>query len=122
MELALFVYLAGLTNSLIVFSALIAVVSGIALIVYSIYSMGVNIEISGHHRYQKHRYQKRWVIGWILFVGLASLIPSERTLWLMAGAYGTQKVVQSEVGADVLEIINLKIKKELADMKKESGK
>jgi len=117
MELALFVYLAGLTNSLIVFSALIAVVSGIALIVYSIYSMGVNIEISGHHRYQK-----RWVIGWILFVGIASLIPSERTLWLMAGAYGTQKVVQSEVGADVLEIINLKIKKELADMKKESTK
>jgi hypothetical protein len=40
-------------------------------------------------------------------------------MWLILGAYGTQKAVQSEIGADIIEIINLKIKKELEAMKGE---
>jgi hypothetical protein len=118
MELALFVYLASVTLSIKVAAAFITLISGLALIAYTIYVIGFNIESSS----SKLTYKNRWAVGWICLVLLTSLIPSERTMWMMAGAYGAQKVVQSDVGTDVLALINLKIKKELADMKKESSK
>lgn len=119
MELALFVYLAGLATN---FSSLSTFFLGFGTVAVFAYSLVVAIQNSDTYAETKVIYQKRWVIGLVVFGVLSSLVPSERTMWLMAGAYGTQKLVQSEVGADVLAIINLKIKKELADMKKESSK
>lgn len=46
--------------------------------------------------------------------GLAVLMPSERTAYLMVGAYATQKIAEApktqQLGADMLKIIESKIK------------
>ena len=55
--------------------------------------------------------------------GLAVLMPSERTAYLMVGAYATQKIAEApktqELGAEVLKIIESKIKYYAADAEKE---
>ena len=62
----------------------------------------------------------------ILFVlvGLLHIITpqSEKTIYLMAGAYATQQVATSEVGKDVVKIVELKVKDYLTDLEGEIAK
>ncbi len=50
---------------------------------------------------------------------LAALTPSEKTAYLMLGAYATQEVVESEFGSKVLTIINKELDKILTEEIKE---
>lgn len=43
----------------------------------------------------------------ILF--LASLVPGERSLWLIAGGYVAQEAVTSEIGQDMIDVIRAKV-------------
>ena len=58
-----------------------------------------------------------------LVMVLNVLIPSEKTAYLMVGAYATQKIAEApktqELGAEVLKIIELKIKHYSAEAEKE---
>jgi hypothetical protein len=112
MELAFFVYLAGLVGK-------ISFALFIILFLYGVGVFGYTVYVTTDSYRKKIPYQKRWAIGWLCLAMLSAFIPSEKTMWLMLGAYGTQKAVQSEIGSDVIEIINLKIKKELEAMKGE---
>lgn len=52
---------------------------------------------------------------WVCVVGIASvtfltIIPKEKTVWLMAGAYGAQSVYESQAGQDLKKLVELKIK------------
>jgi hypothetical protein len=115
MELAFFVYLAGLVGKISFALFIILFLYGVGVFGYTVY---VTADNTDSYR-KKIPYQKRWAIGWLCLAMLSAFIPSEKTMWLILGAYGTQKAVQSEIGADIIEIINLKIKKELEAMKGE---
>ena len=55
-----------------------------------------------------------FTIAYLFVLLVALLIPSEKTAYLMVGAYATQKIAEApktkELGADVLKIIESKIK------------
>lgn len=60
---------------------------------------------------------------WLFSVLVTMLIPSERTAYLMVGAYATQKIAEApktqQLGAEVLKIIELKIKHYSEEAEKE---
>ena len=60
----------------------------------------------------------KWLIPLFYFLLLfSSLLPNEKTIYLMAGAYATQKIAENDrvqkIGSDVLEVIE----KELSELK-----
>ena len=64
-----------------------------------------------------------FTIVWLFSALMAVLIPTEKTTYLMVGAYATQKIAEApktqELGAEVLKIIELKIKHYAAEAEKE---
>lgn len=64
-----------------------------------------------------------FTIAYFFALTIALLIPSEKTAYLMVGAYATQKIAEApktqELGAEVLKIIELKIKHYSAEAEKE---
>ena len=66
---------------------------------------------------------RRWTIATVLLILVSSVFPSEKTAYLMVGAYATQKIAEApktqELGAEVLKIIELKIKHYAAEAEKE---
>ena len=52
----------------------------------------------------------KWTIPFAVFLTLlTALLPSEKTLYLMAGGYFGQQVVQSEQVGKVVKIIDIKL-------------
>ncbi len=47
------------------------------------------------------------------------LVPSEKTMWMAAGAYGAQKAVESELSEDFQDILKLKLKKYKHELQEE---
>jgi hypothetical protein len=102
MELALFVYAAYTAQSIKLFLA----VGGFSLsAAYFIWMFDPAARKSK---------PPKWML-WISIsmITLLTFIPSERTMWMMAGAYGTQSVVQSEVGKKTLLLIEKRLDAEL---------
>lgn len=48
---------------------------------------------------------------------VSALLPAEKTMYLMAGAYTTQAVAQSTVGQKTVELIEQNLDEELAKLK-----
>lgn len=110
MSLAFIIYLAGVIASLSTFAALLF---GAAICIYSIYSF--IYLISNGQIDSKFR---SWPIYLIISLGLvSSLLPSERTMWMMAGAYTGQQIVESTIGKQTVELIELKLAEELDVLK-----
>jgi hypothetical protein len=111
MELALIVYFAGVVSSLNLALAVTLSFGSILVGVYSAWHVTDNPEGIPF---------KKWPI--VSLVVLLLFLPSERTMWLMAGAYGTQSVIESQVGQDMKKLIELKVKglveEELAKVQK----
>lgn len=88
------------------------------------------IDAASHNAVYSHKkeypFQKTWgkwcTIGSIVLTLIATLLPSEKTIYLMLGAYTGQKIIQSETAGKVLEIVNLKIDDYLEEAKKEKTK
>lgn len=57
---------------------------------------------------------RRWTMAFVLMGFITSLFPNEKTAYFMIGAYATQKIAEApktqQVGADVVKIIESKIK------------
>ena len=109
MSLAFIIYLAGVITSL---SKLLAFIFCITLACY------IGYVIWHGSTYPTIKGIRVWPIALILFSGLAnSLLPSERTMWMMAGAYTGQQIVESTIGKQTIELIELKLAEELEVLK-----
>lgn len=109
MSLVFIIYLAGVITSI---STLLAFVFIATLFCYSIHIINHG---SSHPTLKGIRL---WPIVLILFTGVInSLIPSERTMWIMAGAYTGQQVIESNIGKQTIELIELKLAEELQVLK-----
>jgi len=110
MELALFVYLAGVVGKVGGLFTVIAFVSTIA-----VFFCGISIAADNDKSFIKPLYISLCTCVFAAFV--AALLPSEKTMYLMAGAYTTQAVAQSTVGQKTVELIEQKLDEELAKLK-----
>lgn len=114
MELALFVYLAGVLTQ---FKIALGVLVGAVLFYGLIYT--INWDMDRDMGRPSVPYNKKWIgIGIALIISLA-IIPSERVAYTMAGAYAAQKVVEhpstEEVGRKVLDVINMELDNHLKE-------
>lgn len=121
MELAIIVYLASFISNLKIISLILMVVAPMVLFTYSMFYVN---RVETHNRYPDHYkkpvFNKWYVYPLVIAVTIWIITPSERTMWLMAGSYAAQSVVQSEIGKDVLSIVELKVKKELKELTDEA--
>ena len=131
MKLALLVYLASTVDSL---SFILGALGFMGLIVYFFILGVIHFSDYGVRSYswdkdeeiekQKNisiKYTGFWKLAitiFPIFILAAVFLPSERTLYLMAGAYATEQIASNErvqkIGSDVLEVIETK----LGEMKK----
>lgn len=110
MSLAFMIYLAGVIASLSTFTGFLF---GASIFIYALYS--IIYVISNGEIDSKFR---SWPIYLIISLGLvSSLLPSERTMWMMAGAYTGQQIVESNIGKQTVELIELKLAEELEVLK-----
>lgn len=110
MSLAFVIYLAGVITSLSKFATFIFAT---ACILYGSYC--AIYVVSGGEIDSKFR---KWPLYVILSVGfIGSVLPSERTMWMMAGAYTGQQVMESNIGKQTIELIELKLAEELELLK-----
>ena len=57
----------------------------------------------------------------VLVAFTAAIIPSEKQMYVIAGAYATQEVYNSEIGQDTVKLIHAKIKEQLEEVQKKVG-
>lgn len=109
MSLVFIIYLAGVIASI---SKLLVFVFGITLACY------IGYVVWHGTMYPTIKGIRVWPIVLILLAGLTnSLLPSERTMWMMAGAYTGQQIVESNIGKQTVELIELKLAEELEVLK-----
>ena len=110
MSLVFLIYLAGVIASIAKFLDFIFFT---ACFIYFIYS-SVYVLSSGEISDKFYK----WPIAVILACGtIGAFLPSERTMWIMAGAYTGEKVMESTIGKQTLELIELKLAEELETIK-----
>ena len=116
MELALLVYLISLLPSIGAAAIFISIVGGAALI--SLWGAVLIDEL-----FKSRLWPAIFTLIWVFWAFVAMFIPSEKTAYLMVGAYATQKIAEApktqELGAEVLKIIELKIKHYSEEAQKE---
>lgn len=137
MNLALFVYIAGTINGVLIllnlfFIAIVAVISFV-FVCHEFFEAknDVGYPISGRAENSyfnenvlpKRLKAKRFILKYsaptlIILAVVITLLPNERTLYMIAGAYATEQIAKNErvnkIGSDVLDIIENK----LEDLKK----
>lgn len=123
METMLFVWAAANLASIATFFAVCgAVILGL-LLFFSI-SHAINNEV--YNKKDKYPISKtNWKVATafaLLSIFIANIIPSERTMYMMAAGYASQKMVQSEAAEKVVKIINLKLDEYLQEAEKELKK
>lgn len=124
MEIAFFIYL---TSKAEVISKMFVLLSISCLLILSILAIIVNdkrCKISDQVEKEKHKYPLAlWHGKLLLFAAIilgiiSALVPSERTMYLMAGGYMGQKAFQSETGVRIVKIINNKLDSYLEQIEK----
>lgn len=130
MKLALLVYLASISGQITVF---FSIFGGVFIAVYAwgvLYKMVTNDVYDGQSETDsrkrngavnfKNATNKFSIVG-IVFIIVAILIPSEKTIYIMAGAYATEQIATNDrvqqIGGDVLEVIESKLSKMKEDSK-----
>lgn len=120
MEFAIFVWLASVVGNL---SAFFGMTATACLFMFFCMTVGVAMHNDLYSR-DKKTYTIRTGMGKLLMSYvvvayiIAALIPSQKTMYLMAGAYGSQKVVQSEAADKVVKIVNSKLDEYLEEAEK----
>lgn len=108
MELALLVYAISLLEGLRTFLVVAAFAAGMVII-----GSGIATLESYNDTAVAKRWFKRSVISLAILGFLSTLIPTERTAYIMVAAYATQKVAESpevrDTGDKVLTLINSKL-------------
>lgn len=115
MELALLVWIISILKPV----AMLLVISGALLTVVFVVMMAAYVEGV------KLKTRWYWITGTAAFVVLAvsAIIPSERTAYLMVGAYAAQKIAEDpkvqQISGKVLKAIELKIDGYIEEASKE---
>ena len=116
MELAILVYLISLLSSIGAAAVFVSISGGIALI----FLWGA---VLIDELFKSRLWPAIFTLIWVFWAFVAMFIPSEKTAYLMVGAYATQKIAEApktqELGAEVLKIIELKIKHYSEEAQKE---
>jgi uncharacterized membrane protein len=105
MELALLVYAINLLTPIKTACSIVALLSSVVWVIWKILNLAGELTKG-----------PAWYYTTVLVVSFLMLtaLPSERTAYLMVGAYATQKVTESpqvqDLSADVLKIITAKVK------------
>ena len=125
MELALFVWFASVTNGLSMFFWFIGfMIVGLFTILSALSYFISDKDFNKPEIFKT----KKWkfnlgVIFGLLLCLISNLIPNERTVYLMVGAYMAQEIVTSDkfknTSNDVYDIVNLKIKSIKKDLEYE---
>lgn len=119
MEFALFVWLASVIHTLSGFLVWCAILLGLAVIADLINTASHNGVYSHKKKFPFQKVWGKWcTAGALLLALIASIIPSEKTMYAIAAAYGAQQVVQSETADKVLKIVNGKLDEYLVEMEK----
>lgn len=119
MEFALFIWLTGVIPSLKVGLVLLS----LPIIAYCVVKMiwaSCNSDSGYTKEYEPEDYSKAtevWKFKWVrwpatvivVLLTSSALLPSQKTMYLMAAAYGSQKMVQSEAADKVVKILNSKL-------------
>lgn len=137
MELAFLVYICSvlepITHSLIGFSSLMVVSIVIFGFIFGIHvcdspsTWALNKEEA---QVAKDNWEKRKVAAKKVLIGsiclffasstIATLVPKEKTAYIMLGAYATQKVAEDprtqEIGNKILKIVNVKLDQYVTDL------
>lgn len=118
MELALLVYAISVVDHLrdMIFPALFIAVA-----------IAVCAGIASAERLGVYSWVKGLLIGLALYVVVVGIfVPTQKTAWMMVGAYTAQKVVESpamqETSGKVITIINQKLDSFIEETKKEAPK
>ena len=108
MELALLVYAVSLLDGLLKFLTIMCAVAVLGVIASGVASLE-----SYNDTAAAKRWFKRSVISLAILGFLSTLIPTERTAYIMVAAYAAQKVAESpevrDTGDKVLTLINSKL-------------
>lgn len=110
MEIALFIWVASVVGNI---GALLITTSVLCSLWFLVWTAGTAID-NDIYKHQKP-YPIRKVTGKFLVIyaalGLlfAAIIPSEKTMYMIAAGYGGQKVLESEAAGKVVKIINQKL-------------
>lgn len=123
MEFALFIWLASVVHTLSGFLVFCAILLGLAVLADLINTVSHNDVYSEK---KKFPFQKTWgkwcTAGALLLALIASIIPSEKTMYAIVAAYGAQAVVQSETAGKVLKIVNGKLDEYLQEIEQKVKK
>lgn len=91
----------------------IGVVSGLVLVFSMVTAIGAGIVYAASEGEAKFPFIKSLIATIVLSTAIVVVVPSEKTMYTMAGAYATQKVAEApatrEVADKVLKIINEKL-------------
>lgn len=118
MELALFVYLAGIAGNLRDVLLFVCFVSFAVLCVYAII-IGVGCN-EGMWKFSERLKSLRNAVISVFSLGIfTAAIPSEKTMYLMLAGYTTQQVVKSETADKVVKLINAKLDEYIIEINKE---
>lgn len=109
MSIELLIYLAGISRGLNIFFILL----GLAMLTIGGFALF-------YHCCEEIKVPKTLyavVVGGFLSFFLGSLVPTERSIYLMAGAHVGKEVLQSETAGKVVDLLNAKLDEELAKLK-----
>lgn len=119
MELALFVYLAGIVSGIKFILAMIFMLGIFAFIVFCIFIFNQ----TDYHKKEFSSFKavvRNSLVALLVTVFTAALIPSEKTMYLMLAGYGAQQSIQSETAAKVLKVIDKKLDEYLQELPSKS--
>lgn len=121
MELALLVYLIGVLPS-------VSHLGGVSLFILSVFMFTLLGFCASENKnvFQMIKNHKKFttlvVFTYLFSLGLFILIPSEKTMYIMAGAYATQQVYKSEqakqIGDKLIKIIDSKMTEYITEIDK----
>ena len=116
MEFAFVVYAISVIGNLGFLLSGLIMLSFIVLLTHCIY-------VGDHHRKTfKDDFRMKFLVIPVVLSCLLTFTPSERTMYLMAGAYAGQSVVQSQLGQDVIKVLELKVKEQLKELQTDKPK
>lgn len=123
MELALFVYFAGIVSKLSTMLVITSLIGLAGIVIYLIVVGGILSSYTNRGPDKKTFSDyfpnlRKLIIGVFCLGVVTAMIPSEKTMYLMLAGYTTQQVVQSETGDKVVKVINAKLDEYLEDMSK----
>ena len=123
MELALFVWGASIIGSLATFIGVVGCITAtICTVIYSVQYMNFIDKYSERKEKPSLKFHGTFIVLGVFMMFVSTLLPSQKTMYTMLGAYAGQSVVQSETADKVLKIVNGKLDEYLLEIEEKVKK